>query len=84
MTTPTLPVEKTVSAIPLGLLICSSMGLFFLLVSWAAGGQSFFEGLYGYYTLGTLVAGLVAGLAGTAMSGCVMVADPAPTQRSNA
>lgn len=68
MTTPTLPAAKTVSAIPLGLLIWSSTGLFFLLASWMAGGQSFFEGLYGYYTLGTLVVGLVAGLAGRAMS----------------
>lgn len=65
MTKPT----QSVSAIPLGLLICSTMGLFFLLVSWAAGGQAFYESLYGHYTLWTLIAGLAAGLVGKSLSG---------------
>lgn len=65
----TKPTQPTVSAIPLALLICSTMGLFFLLVSWMAGGHAFYESLYGHYTLGTLVAGLVAGLIGKGLSG---------------
>lgn len=65
----TKPTQPTVSAIPLGLLICSTMGLFFLLVAWAAGGQAFYESLYGHYTLWTLVAGLVAGLVGMSLPG---------------
>lgn len=52
------------SIIPLALLVCCSIGLFFLLVSWMAGGQTFFESLYGYQTLGALVAGMIAGLIG--------------------
>ena len=61
--------DQQVSIIPLALLVCSSIGLFFLLVSWAAGGQTFFEGLYGYTTLGVLVAGFIAGLIGMKVSG---------------
>lgn len=61
-TTPTD--DQQVSVIPIALLTCSLIGLFFLLVSWIAGGQSFFESLYGYYTLITLTAGVVAGLVG--------------------
>lgn len=53
------------SVLPLALLVCCSIGLFFLLVSWAAGGQTFFESLYGYQTLGALLAGLIAGAVGT-------------------
>lgn len=58
------PTDAPISVIPLGLLVCSSLGLFFFAVSWAAGGNSFFESLYGYYTLGTLIAGFVAGFVG--------------------
>lgn len=58
------PTDVPVSVIPFGLLVCSSLGLFFFVVSWVAGGNSFFESLYGYYTLGTLIAGFVAGLIG--------------------
>lgn len=52
------------SVLPLALLVCCSIGLFFLLVSWAAGGQTFFESLYGYQTLGVLLAGLITGAIG--------------------
>lgn len=67
MQTPAVsPTDAPVSVIPFGLLVCSSLGLFFFVVSWVAGGHSFFESLYGYYTLGTLMAGFVAGLVGKA------------------
>ncbi len=56
--------EPQASIVPLALLVCCSISLFFLLVSWAAGGQTFFESLYGYQTLGALVAGIIAGLIG--------------------
>lgn len=56
--------ESQASVIPFGLLVCCSIGLFFLLVSWVAGGQAFFESLYGYQTLGALVAGVIAGAIG--------------------
>lgn len=58
------PNNTPASIVPLTLVVCSSIGLFFLLVSWVAGGQTFFESLYGYHTLGALVGGMIAGLIG--------------------
>lgn len=53
---------------PLALMVWSSIALFFLLVSWAAGGDKFKDSIYGDY-------GLVAMLIGLLTGGILMVAS---------
>lgn len=44
------------------LMVLGGMAAFFLLFSWALGGDAFMNSLYGKETLAVLVAGMVAGL----------------------
>lgn len=60
--TQSLPGEDTrFMPFPLALVVWSSIALFFLLISWAFGGDKFKDSIYGDYGLVVMLAGLVIG-----------------------
>ncbi|MDO8931860.1 MAG: hypothetical protein Q7U97_05655 [Rhodocyclaceae bacterium] len=59
----TAPQQTRFIPLSLALIVWSSLALFFLLVSWAAGGDRFKDSIYGNVGLGIMVAVLLAGIA---------------------
>lgn len=66
--TQAIEAETRFMPFPVALMVWSGIALFFLLVSWAAGGDKFKDSIYGNYGLVVMVAGLVVGGVLTALS----------------
>jgi len=55
------PHGPNIYALSVGETICSSLALVFFLVSWAVGGDEFINSIGGNYSLGILIALILAG-----------------------
>ncbi|MBI4985674.1 MAG: hypothetical protein HZC24_10135 [Rhodocyclales bacterium] len=55
------PIPSATRAVSLALMLWFSIGLFFLLVSWWFGGDRYYDGIFGHYTLAVMTGGLAVG-----------------------
>ena len=62
MTNTETQAPSTTRAVSLALMLWFSIGLFFLLTAWFIGGDRFYDGIFGHYTLAVMLIGLSVGV----------------------